>query len=154
MSKLVTRLVLACVLAPVLTFAQNTNPRFDSLLAQRLGADDYGMKLYVFVILKTGPNKTAAKNFIDSCFAGHMMNMGRLVEEQKLVVAGPFGKNDQQFRGLFILNVSNLDEATKLIQTDPAVSAGLLAAELFPWYGSAALSEYLQAADKIWKLKP
>lgn len=157
MSKLIfgiTRLVLACVLAPVLTFAQNTNPRFDSLLAQRLGADDFGMKSYVFVILKTGPNKTADKNFIDSCFAGHMMNMGHLVEEQKLVVAGPFGKNDQQFRGLFILNVSNPEEATKLIQTDPAVSAGLLAAELFPWYGSAALSEYLQAADKIWKLKP
>ena len=26
--------------------------------------------------------------------------------------------------------------------------------EIFTWYGSAALPEYLPAADKIWKLKP
>lgn len=142
------------LLAPVLTSAQNTNPHFDASLAQKLGADDYGMKSYVFVILKTGPNKTTDKNFVDSCFTGHMTNMSRLVEQQKLVVAGPFGKNEQQFRGLFILNVSTLEDAKKMVQTDPAVSAGLLSAELFPWYGSAALSEYLPAADKIWKLKP
>jgi uncharacterized protein YciI len=83
-----------------------------------------------------------------------MDNIGRLVDEGKLVVAGPLGKNDLTYRGIFILNVKTVEEATELLQSDPAVKDGLLAAELLPWYGSAALGEYLPYSDKIWKLKP
>jgi len=32
----------------------NTNPNYDAKLAADLGADDYGMKKFVLVILKTG----------------------------------------------------------------------------------------------------
>jgi len=49
------------------------------------------------------------------------------------------------------LNLSTIEEATKVLQTDPAVHAKLLDAELYKWYGSAALPEYLEASDKIWK---
>jgi len=131
-----------------------SNPNYDSILAQKLGADDYGMKSYIFVILKTGSNKTTDKSMISECFKGHFENINLLVEQNKLIVAGPFGKNEQNFRGLFILNVSNYEEAEKLLQSDPAIKEGLLAIELFNWYGSAALSEYLDKADKIWKIKP
>ena len=93
------------------TFAQTINPDYDSTLAKKFGADDYGMKSYVFVILKTGSNTTTDKAFIDSCFAGHMANIFRLVDEGKLIVAGPFGKNDNSYRGLFIFNVSTIEEA-------------------------------------------
>lgn len=134
--------------------AQVTNPNYDSTLVQKLKADEYGMKQYIFVILKTGENKTSDKSFIDSCFAGHMANMGKLVELNKLVVAGPFGKNDNDFRGLFILNVATIEEAEILLQTDPAVKEKLLMPELYRWYGSAALPEYLDEADKIWKVNP
>lgn len=129
------------------------NPNYDSELAVKLGGDDYGMKNYIFVILKTGENKTTDKAFIDSCFMGHMSNMGKLVEQEKLTVAGPFGKNDQNMRGLFILNVSTIEEAEILLQTDPAIKAKLLKPELYPWYGSAALPEYLEATEKIWRSK-
>lgn len=144
-------LVLFTVVAAI---GQASNPKYDSALVKRLGADDYGMKMYVFVILKTGSNKTADKEFIQKCFAGHLKNIGRLAEEKKLVVAGPFGKNDSDFRGLFILNVPTIEDASKMLETDPAISAKLLLPELYPWYGSAALSEYLEAADKIWKVQP
>ena len=80
--------------------------------------------------------------------------MGRLAEAKQLVVAGPFGKNDADFRGLFILNVKTVKEAKLLLATDPAISANLLRTELYPWYGSAALSEFLDAHNKIWKVKP
>ena len=133
---------------------QTLNPKFDSVLAKKLMADDYGMKKYVFVILKTGPNKTTDKAFIDSCFAGHFKNMGRLVELEKLIVAGPFKKNQNEFRGLFILNVTTLEEAQQLLETDPAIHSGLLISESYLWYGSAALPEYLDESDKIWKSKP
>jgi len=144
----------AVLIASISGTAQTKNPHYDSVLVKKLGADDYGMKKYVFVILKTGNNKTTDKKFIDSCFAGHMTNMGRLTDAKKLVVAGPFGKNEKSFRGLFILNVTSPEEAQKLLDTDPAIKANLLAAELYPWYGSAALSEYLDAHDKIWKTQP
>jgi len=41
-----------------------------------------------------------------------------------------------------------------LVMTDPAIKANLLAAELYEWYGSAALAEYLPISDKIWKIEP
>ena len=41
--------------------AQNSNPSYDSTLAKQLDADQYGMKMYVLVILKTGKNKTKNK---------------------------------------------------------------------------------------------
>lgn len=136
-----------------ITTAQSVNPDYDSTLAQKLGADDYGMKAYVFVILKTGSNTTTDKAYIDSCFAGHMANIGRLVNEGKLIVAGPLGKNDNAYRGIFILNVPTIEEAQEVVQTDPAINSKLLDADLYKWYGSAALPEYLETALKIGKYK-
>lgn len=135
-------------------FAQKQNPDYDAGLAQKFGADDYGMKNYVFVILKTGPAVIEKKETRDSLFAGHMNNINRLVDEEKLIVAGPFGKNDLKYRGLFILNVKTIEEARELVYTDPAVAAGIFDVELIPWYGSAALSEYLETANKISKFNP
>jgi len=134
--------------------AQTINPNYDPSLAQSLGADDNGMKSYVLVILKTGTNATTDKTFIDSCFRGHLDNIWRLVEAGKMIVAGPLGKNERTYRGIFILNVTTVEEAEQLLQTDPAVKEKLLEAELYSWYGSAALPTYLDAADKIWKQRP
>jgi len=134
--------------------AQSTNPEYDSTLARKLGADDYGMKGFILVILKTGPNQTTDKTFINNCFRGHFDNMNRMVKEGKLIVAGPIGKNSNSYRGIFILNLTSVEEADRLLQTDPAVKEGLLEAELYNWYGSAALPEYLPYAEKIWKIKP
>lgn len=131
------------------------NPNYDAKLAEKLGSDDFGMKKYVFVILKTGSNQTTDKEFINEKFRGHMENMDRLVNEKKLIVAGPFFKNERNYRGLFILtNVKNLEEAREILQSDPAIKEKLLEAEIYDWYGSAALPEYLEFSDKIWKKKP
>jgi uncharacterized protein YciI len=135
-----------------IVYGQSGNPKYNKALAEKLGADDYGMKMYVFVILKTGP-VTVDKIQTDSLFRGHMQNIGRLANAGKLVVAGPMQKNDKNYRGIFILNVNSLEEATLLLNTDPAVKAGLLAAELFQWYESAALPEYLKYHEMLEKKK-
>ena len=148
-------LALLFLLFPVSqALGQSENPNYDPVLAKKLGADDHGMKPYMLVILKTGSNKTSDKTVIDSCFSGHMKNINRLVESGKLIVAGPLGKNDKEYRGIFILNVGTLEEAGELLQTDPAIKEKLLDTDLYKWYGSAALPEYLEAADKIWKAEP
>ena len=132
---------------------QTANPNYNKPLADSLGADENGLKLYTFVILKTGPASTANKAQVDSAFAGHMQNMGRLVKENKLIVAGPFKKNEKAYRGLFILNVKNLEEANKILETDPAITSQILSAEVFQWYGSAALALYLPFHDQLTKFK-
>lgn len=145
-----------------LTFGQSApkdetiaNPNYDGILAEKLGGDDYGMKSYFLVILKTGTNTTTDKELISKSFRGHMDNINQLVDRGKLIVAGPLSKNEHNYRGIFILsNIESLEKANALLQTDPAIKNGLLNYDIFTWYGSAALPEYLPFSDKIWKLKP
>ena len=125
---------------------------FDAELAKKFGADEYGMKNYVFCILKTGPNDANFKGKErDELFVGHMKNIGRLADEGKLALAGPFGKNDKSYRGLFIFNVTTVEEAQKLVETDPTIKAGVLIAELTPWYGSASLMATPELHKKVQK---
>ena len=70
--------------------AQEGSNAFDPKLAASVGADDHGMRSYVLVILKTGPNKVPAGAERDEMFKGHFANMKRLAAEGKLAVAGPF----------------------------------------------------------------
>jgi uncharacterized protein len=127
------------------------NPIYDSILAKKLDADEYGMKQYIFVILKSGKNQNTNKQFIDSCFASHMDNIKNQVKLGKLIVAGPIFKNEKSYRGIFILNVKTFEEANEILKHDLAIKEELLEVELFKWYGSAALPEYLESSDKIWK---
>jgi uncharacterized protein YciI len=133
--------------------AQNTNTEYDKALADSLGADEYGMKSYILVILKTGPAKIDDKQKMDSLFRGHMENIGRLASLGKLVVAGPLGRNEKSYRGIFILNAKSTDEANSMLSTDPAIKEKIFEAELYNWYGSAALPMYLKSHDKIEKKK-
>ena len=48
--------------------AQKDNPKYEKGLADSLGGDEYGMKPYVLVILKTGTNKIDKKETVDSLF--------------------------------------------------------------------------------------
>jgi uncharacterized protein YciI len=149
--KLIFSILIIIVLFNVAN-AQKTNPNYDPALAEELGADDYGMRYYVLVILKTGSNVPEDKELRQQSFAGHMQNINTLVEEGKLIVAGPIDKNELTYRGIFILDVTSIDDAKKLLETDPAIKEGFLDTELFKWYGSAALPEYLEASDKVWKV--
>lgn len=131
------------------------NPNYDKSLAEKSGGDDYGMKSYFLVILKTGTNTTTDKELISESFRGHLNNINKLVEEGKLIIAGPLGKNENNYRGIFVLNnVKDMEEAKELLQTDLAIKNQLLDYDIFTWYGSAALPEYLPFSDKIWKVKP
>lgn len=143
----------AFLLINAIGFAQETEVKFDENLAKSLKADEYGMKKYVFCLLKSGTNQTASKEETKKLFKGHMANINKLAKEGKLVVAGPFMKNDRNYRGIYIFNVETVDEAKALVATDPAIKANLLEAELTPWYSSAALQETVKIHEKIAKTK-
>lgn len=144
-------LLFLLALAPL---APAEESRFDPDLAKRLGADERGMRMYVLCILKTGPRDAEIKgDQRKEIFAGHFANIGRLADEGKLAVAGPFGKNDKNYRGLYVFNVATIEEAEKLVALDPAVKAGVFVPDLTPWYGSAAMMVVVETHKKIEKPK-
>lgn len=126
------------------------NGTYDPELAAALGADDYGMRSYVIVTLVTGKAEIDDENRLKEAFAGHFANMTRLAEEGKLVLAGPL-IDAKPKRGIFIFNVETIEEAEKLVKTDPAVEAGLLDYELTRLYSSAALMKINEIHQSIQK---
>jgi uncharacterized protein YciI len=149
MKKLIALVLL--VIGGLFASAQSAKPVYDAALAKSLGADEYGMKMYVLAILKSGTNKTDNKATLDSLFKGHMANITRLAANGKLIVAGPLEKNDKAYRGIFIFNVRTIAEAKELLITDPTIKEKVLDAELYEWYGSAALPVYMDTHKKIQK---
>ncbi|WP_258406808.1 YciI family protein [Shewanella alkalitolerans] len=123
---------------------------YDAELAARVGADDYGMKRYVMAMLKSGPNRSQSEEEAERLQRAHLDNIGRLAEEGKLVLAGPF-LEESALRGIYIFNVTSVEEAKALTESDPAIKAGRLVMELHPWYGSAALMEVNRLHHKLAK---
>jgi uncharacterized protein YciI len=141
-------LVLATAVVPAQGVADASRPAFDPALAQSVGADEHGMRSYVLVVLKTGPTRVPAGAERDDMFKGHFANMNRLSAEGKLALAGPFDGVDG-WRGLFIFAVSDIEEAKKLVATDPVIIKGEMVAEYHKYYGSAALMLVRDGHDKV-----
>lgn len=127
---------------------------FNAELAAELGADDYGMRSYVMVVLKTGPMDAKITDAEERAeiFKGHFSNMAKLAEAQKLVLSGPFIEGEGK-RGLYIFNVATIPEAEVLVQSDPAVAAGIFVPEFTKYYGSAALMQIQNVHKTIQKTK-
>jgi len=129
-------LVSAILLSPAR--AEDAAPAYDPALAAAVGADENGMRRYVLVILKTSPTPVPPGPARDEMFKGHFANMKRLADAGKLALAGPLDGVDG-WRGLFIMAVSDIEEARALVATDPVVAQGEMIPEFHKYYGSAAL---------------
>lgn len=135
--------LLSCFAARAQSVSENTEPNevvYNAEKAKAYGADDYGMKKYVFAFLKRGPNRDLPEEKAAELQTAHLQNIGKMAQEGKLVLAGPFFGTDD-LRGIYIFDVDSIEEAQKLTETDPAIQAGSLVMELKEWYGSAALKE-------------
>lgn len=134
------------------TTSASATTEFDSILAQKLGADDYGMKKYIMAYLKRGPNRSQDSTEAAQLQRAHLDNIKRMAEEGKLVLGGPF-LDDEEVRGIYVFDVETIEEARALTETDPAIQAGSLEMELRPWYGTAALGLVNEWALKVAKKK-
>lgn len=124
---------------------------YDSLLVEKYDADIYGMKQYVIAFLKRGPNRSQDSLESARLQKAHLENIGRLAEEGKLLLAGPF-LDDGELRGIYIFDVKTIEEAKKLTETDPAIQKGSLVMDLHPWYGSAAVMAIPEIHKKLEKI--
>lgn len=125
----------------------------DSLLRELTQADDYGMRQYVMAFLKAGPNRNQDSAEATQLQRAHLDNIVRMAEAGQLVLAGPF-MDDGEVRGIYIFDVTTIEEAKALTATDPAIKAGRLEMELHPWYGSAALMAVNTIHEKVSSKNP
>ncbi len=130
--------------------AQSEPAQYDAELAKSLGGNDAGMRGYVLVLLKTGPNKMPEGPERTKMFQGHFANMGRLAGEKKLALAGPLdGVNGM--RGLFVLATGDIEEAKTIVATDPVIINGEMVAEYHKFFGSAGVMAVNEIHAKIRK---
>ena len=123
---------------------------YDAQLAEKAGADEYGMKSYVMAFLKRGPNRPTDSIERAALQKAHMENIGILAEQGKLILAGPF-LDDGELRGIYLFDTPSVDSARAYTATDPAIQKGSLVMELMPWYGSAALMKVNELHKKMAK---
>ncbi len=118
---------IVAILSYTAAFSQKDSTRKDP------GAN---IKQFWMVVLKTGPMDKEIKDSTErsKLFAGHFSNMEKLYYDGFLKLAGPFGKNDFTWRGLFILDCKTKEEAEGLVKTDPTVAAGVFIYDIVPWY--------------------
>lgn len=103
---------------------------------------------YYFVELITNPDRPdLPQTQVDSIQRAHMANIGKMVEEKTLLLAGPFEKGG----GIFILKVDSMEAAEKLVARDPAVKAGRLLTEIRAWYTATGV---FTAEEKFKKDQP
>ncbi len=153
-----SRKALLCILgfliaAPALSQAPAAAPAaavYDAALARQLGGNDNGMKKYVLVILKTGPNKITDADERKKMFQGHMANINRMAGEKQLVVAGPLDGVDG-WRGMYIFNTDSIETAKTWVATDPVIVKGEMVGEYHTLFGSAALMAVTDIHNKITK---
>lgn len=131
MIRLIT-LTFCLILTGYLSFGQHK-----SATEKPVAKQETKIKQYWFVMLVKGNNRTQDSTTAANIQEGHMANINRLYYEGKLKVAGPFG-DDGNWRGIFIFDCDTKEEVEKLLNTDPAISAGRLAYELHPWYTEAS----------------
>lgn len=63
----------------------------------------------------------------------HFRNLQDMLEEGTLILAGRTTNEDSTMFGIVIFEATSREEAEKIMLSDPAVSKGIMTAELFPY---------------------
>jgi uncharacterized protein YciI len=102
-------------------------------------AQQYEMTTYHLVLLQKGPAWTRESTPESKKLQeGHMANIRKMAESGKLVVAGPIA-SEHNLRGIFIFASSSIEEVREWCAQDPAVKAGRLTVDVYPWYAAKGL---------------
>lgn len=94
-----------------------------------------GKKQFIYV-LKLIPSLLDLENWTareEKIVDRHFTKLQELLEEGKLVLAGKTLDLDEKTFGIDILEVESEDEAVMIMKNDPAVTEGIMKAELFPY---------------------
>lgn len=103
------------------------------------GAQQYEMTTYHLVLLRKGPAWTRESTPQTARIQeGHMANIRKMADTGKLTVAGPIA-GDHDLRGIFIFTAASVDQVKAWCAEDPAIKAGRLVFEIYPWMAAKGL---------------
>ena len=123
--------LLAVVAALALPVAAAEEPAKPSPRAK----DERGMRIYYMGFLTRGPSWTAeVTEATRELQKAHLANIGRLAEDGRLLIAGPFAYDesdaDQSLRGIFIFDAETRAEAEELASLRPDLDGAQIMAIL------------------------
>lgn len=90
-------------------------------------------KGYTHVLLKTGPNRDMPEERANEVQMAHLQYLFGLIEDGVILINGPLRGNDT-IRGISIYKSDDVEEVARIASEDPAVKAGRLVAEAYPWF--------------------
>jgi uncharacterized protein YciI len=126
---------LLILLLSALSFAQ---PKEENKLVQ-----------FHMAIMKKGPKwDSMHEQDRNTILEQHVGSAISLLDAGKAVIAGPI-KDDSDLAGIFILRATSAEEAKTSIDADPAVRAGLMVAELHPWWSEDIFKKAATAPLKM-----
>lgn len=101
--------------------------------------DPPSMCQYFVALLYSGPSRDADDAEVQQIQAAHRSRIRELIASGEMVVAGPF--DGGELRGMFIYDVASMEQAEALAESDPAIQAGRLRAEIHAWWGPTSLRD-------------
>ncbi|MEK7347352.1 MAG: inositol monophosphatase family protein [Candidatus Eisenbacteria bacterium] len=99
------------------------------------------MTVYFVGYLFVGPNRELPEAEGDRIQREHLAYMRGQMERGNYTLTGPFTDGGDP-RGLIVMRAESIEAARALVEADPAVRAGVLRAEIRPWYSAKGIGIY------------
>ena len=97
------------------------------------------MSVYFVGYLFKGPNHDLPEAEGDRIQREHLAYMRRQKEHGHYILTGPFADGADP-RGLIVMRAEAIEAANAIVGADPAVRAGVLRAEIRPWYSAKGIA--------------
>ncbi len=123
-------LLLAALLG--LAGATNAQRTFDVTIAD----STYHMKQYWFVLYSAGDGPALDSLTAATLQKEHLAHQDEQGKRGLIVMAGPYGRNDEGWRGLLLYDCDTREEVEGWLLQDPFVKAGRLKYTIAPWWGA------------------
>jgi uncharacterized protein YciI len=107
--------------------------------AQEKQPPQFKMVEFHMALLKRGP-KWSASGMTEEVKSAHVANVMSLLDSGKAIIAGPLGDKGD-IVGIYILRAKSAEEAKAWAESDPAVKAGNLVAEMHPWWSADVMKK-------------
>ena len=124
--------ILAFILGYLSFHAAEAQRTFEVTIAD----STYQMKQYWFVLYTKGDGAPLDSLEAARLQEAHLAHQSRQAERGLIVMAGPFGKESGDWRGLLLYDCESAEEVKMQLDADPFVKAGRLRYELRAWYGA------------------